>query len=226
MSLPRRGVTALSLTIVVVLLGGMLSAYAAGTGTVDPPPRTAFLARADNPADALAAGPVAGRLGAPLFTTPSDVLDVHAREGLVAYDPELVILTGGPAALGAGVEDAVRAALPQATVRRVFGAGRTETARRLAETIDEYNPGFLPVDATALEAVDAQNAANAATLQGKAAADFLAADGTALSASMPRARRTPRPCRARPRRTSSPSTARPSTRTGSTASTHPRSCGT
>jgi hypothetical protein len=147
---PRRLITITSALLVAVLLGA-IAASAAGTGTVEPPPRTAFVARADNPADALAAGPIAGRLGAPLFTTPSNVLDAQAREGLVAYAPALIILTGGTAALSADVEAQVSAAVPGATVRRVFGAGRTETARRLAELIGEYNPAFLPVDATALD---------------------------------------------------------------------------
>lgn len=151
MSVPtsRSARTALSATLAVALLGGVVAAYAA-TATVDPPPRTAFLARSDIPVDALAAGPIAGRAGAPLFVTSPTSLGEHAREGLIDADPELVILAGGTGALSAAVEAQVAAALPGATVRRVSGATRSETARRFAELIDEYNPAFLPIDSTAL----------------------------------------------------------------------------
>ncbi|MFK5688600.1 cell wall-binding repeat-containing protein [Ornithinimicrobium sp. LYQ92] len=145
----RRARTALSATLVAALLGGAVATYAA-TATVDPPPRTAFLARSDVPVDALAAGPIAGRAGAPLFVTSPTSLGEHAREGLIDADPELVILAGGTGALSAAVEAQVAAALPGVTVRRVSGATRSETARRFAELIDEYNPAFLPIDSTAL----------------------------------------------------------------------------
>jgi hypothetical protein len=142
--------TALSIAIILLLATGVT--FAASSGVIEPPPRTAFLARADNPADALAAGPIAGRMGAPLLTTYPETLDPEAEQGLVAYGPELVVLTGGAAALAPAVEARVRTVLPAATVRRVAGTTRTETARLVAELIDEYPPGFLPVEAKAADA--------------------------------------------------------------------------
>lgn len=142
---------------------GVVAGLAAGTGTVDPPPRIAFLANGLNPADALAAGPIAGRLGAPMFTTDPASLSDGAAAGLEDYDPELVIALGGPVALTHDVLLEVRdatglALLPDNTtdedegVVRVFGESRFDTAQAVAELINAFSPGFLPVDATALEA--------------------------------------------------------------------------
>ena len=89
------------------LLTGLVALTLIGTATVaiaagDPPPRIAFVARSDNPADALAAGPIAGQLGAPLFTTPPTSLAPEAQAGLGAYGPDLVIITGGGQGIGRG----------------------------------------------------------------------------------------------------------------------------
>lgn len=97
----------------------------------------AFVARADNPVDALAASSVAGQLGAPVYLTASDSLDDQARQGLVDTDPEMVVLAGGTAALSEAVEQQIEAVLPDAQIRRFAGAGRTETARLLNELTGE-----------------------------------------------------------------------------------------
>lgn len=102
----------------------------AGPGPVD---SYAVVARADNPVDALAAAAVAGQLGAPVYLTFTDSLDDQARQGLVDTAPDVVVLAGGPAALSQQVEDQIVALLPGSLVRRVGGAGRTETARLLNE---------------------------------------------------------------------------------------------
>lgn len=93
----------------------------------------AFLARADNPVDALAASSVAGQLGAPVYLTGSTTLDEQARQGLVDTNPQVVVLAGGSAALSPAVEEQVRALLPDAQVQRFAGKGRTETARLVNE---------------------------------------------------------------------------------------------
>lgn len=149
-----RARAALAAILSVVLLGSVMAAYAvttsATTTSIDAPPRTAFLARSDIPVDALAAGPIAGRAGGPVLVTSPATLSGQAREGLIDYDPDLVILAGGTGALSAAVEAQVAAAVPGATIRRVAGADRTQTARRFAELIGEYNPAWLPIDSTAL----------------------------------------------------------------------------
>lgn len=143
-------------------------AIAAGTGTVAAPPKIAFVARSDVAADALALGPVAGRFGAAIFTTPPSSLAPAAEAGLKAYDPAVVIIAGGPVAITPAVEAAIEAALslPGDAVIRAEGLDRHETAVKIAELIGKYNPAFLPVDATALGAVEAD------TIGGLTAADL------------------------------------------------------
>lgn len=146
-----RARAALAAILSVVLLGSVMAAYAVTTTDgIDAPPRTAFLARSDIPVDALAAGPIAGRAGGPVLVTSPTTLSAQARDGLIDYDPDLVILAGGTGALSAAVEAQVAVAVPGATIRRVAGANRTQTARRFAELIGEYNPAWLPIDSTAL----------------------------------------------------------------------------
>jgi hypothetical protein len=98
-----------------------------------------FLARADNPVDALGAGAVAGTLGAPVLLTGSARLDAAAAEALQTIRPDLVVLAGGTGALSAQVEADV-AALGLA-VRRVAGSGRTQTAAAVAAFAAELGAG-------------------------------------------------------------------------------------
>lgn len=144
-------VSALTGAVMVLAIGWVGVSVAAGTGTVNPPPSFAFVATAGNFPDALAAGPIAGRLGAPLFITPRDVLDDSAAAGLEKFDPDVVVIAGGLAAISQGVQDQIVALLPDATIRRAAGAGRTETALLLADVITDYDPAFLPVSATATD---------------------------------------------------------------------------
>lgn len=157
-----------------LLATGVVAGLAAGgTGTVEPPPRIAFLANGRVPADALAAGPVAGRLGAPLFTTEAERLVTDAQQGIEAFAPELVIVMGGPVA----ISDAVVSRLADVTalpvldddqvgdgvdgIVRVAGGDRFATAAAVAALVDVLRPGFLPVDATALGALAADRATTA-----------------------------------------------------------------
>lgn len=156
-----------------LVASGLVAGWAAGTGTVDPPPRIAFVARSDVAADALAVGPIAGRLGAPLFTTRATELVAEAQAGLGAYGPELVIIAGGVGAISLDVERTIETALnlPDDKVVRAAGDNRHATAAAIAALINEYDPAFLPVDATALEALDA------GTLDGMGPDAFVSSDG-------------------------------------------------
>lgn len=158
-----------SLTILGLAVG-LVVADAAGTGTVTPPPRIALVAHGVNPADALAAGPIAAQIGAPIFTTSPNALSAGAANGLSAYGPEVVIVVGGAGALPDSILDQVRTAtgLTGDDVRRVFGTDRYETARQLSTMLSDegFTTAFLPVDATAVDSTH---------LGGTAAADHLTA---------------------------------------------------
>ena len=156
----------LLLTVVFAIsamLLGIIGAVAAGTGTVAPPPKIAFVAsNITGSPDALTVGPMAGRLGAPLFITNKESLGESTKDALVAYGADLIIVAGGPgsvtdavltqiaAATGKTIEDI--ADTPSDGIVRVSGSGRDQTAAELAKLLDAYNPKFLPTDATAADA--------------------------------------------------------------------------
>jgi hypothetical protein len=128
----------MALAVALVLLLGV-SGYSAAQDTSEPPPRLLVLARSDIAADAVAAGPVAGILGAPVLITESDRLLPVTADAMRDFDPDLVVLAGGIDSLSLGVEEAVND-LGYAT-RRVSGADRHETAAALAGLLAEYQTG-------------------------------------------------------------------------------------
>src|SRR5687768_2503675 len=79
-------------------------APAAAQDGAEPLPRIAFLARADDPVDALAAGAVAGALGSIVLLTDTDALSPAAAQGLADFAPDLVVIAGGTDAVSAEVE--------------------------------------------------------------------------------------------------------------------------
>lgn len=95
----------------------------------------AVVARDDVFADALAAGPLAGRDGPVLLTPPGPVTHPSVRLALerVVAPGGRVWLVGGTAAVSAGVEDELRRA--GWDVRRVAGANRVVTAERVSRTV-------------------------------------------------------------------------------------------
>lgn len=146
--------------VIAALLVGIVGAVAAGTGTVTPPPKVAFVTTNANVApDALTVGPMAGRLGAPLYITNADNLNEDVENALVAYGADLIIVAGGPNTVTDGVMAQIAAATglaikdiadtPADGIVRVAGSGRDQTAVALSELIAAYNPNFLPTDATA-----------------------------------------------------------------------------
>lgn len=188
----RRLVTSV-LTVIALLATGVVAGHAiGGTGTVDPPPRIAFLANGINPADAVAGGSIAGQLGAPVFTTRPDTLEDAARSGIVAYGPELVIVLGGPGAISDDVllalSDATGLAIvpasastPQAGITRVAGATRYDTAAAVADLVAAYAPAYLPVAATALEATELSPSPYTAVVAGWAPTIFGSVAGVVTS---------------------------------------------
>ncbi len=125
---PRRLFWLLAAVLTVALAATALPGLAQSAGD-DPVPSVVFLARADNPVDALAASSIAGALGGAVLLTPPGALSPVTRQALIDLDPDLVVLAGGTAALSAVVEQEI-AAIPLAT-QRVSGPTRIDTAVEL-----------------------------------------------------------------------------------------------
>lgn len=121
---------------------------------------TVLLARADDPADALAGAPLAAHLGGPLLLTPPGGVPVAVRAELDRLRTRTVILLGGtdalPAALATQVGDR--------EVRRLAGRSRVETAARIAA---ELPPSEVAYVAGVGGDVDALAAAAAASSLGR-----------------------------------------------------------
>jgi predicted extracellular nuclease len=84
-------------------------------------------------ADALAAGPAAARAGESLLLTPHGrLLDVTADE-IERLQPERITVLGGTPSVSSAVVERVLEIVPDATVERIAGADRYETAALVAE---------------------------------------------------------------------------------------------
>lgn len=92
---------------------------------------TVVIARADDYADALAAGPLAVRLGAPLLLTGGDALDPRVAEEVQRLGATTAVLIGGEQALTPAVADG----LPVADLTRLAGADRFATAAVVADAV-------------------------------------------------------------------------------------------
>lgn len=91
---------------------------------------TAVLATAVSYPDALSAGALAGRLGAPLLLTAPDVLPPMVGDELGRLGARRVVVLGGEQAIGAPVVDALLAR--GLAVERLAGDNRFATARAVA----------------------------------------------------------------------------------------------
>ena len=95
---------------------------------------TVFLARADHYADALAAGPAAASLGAPVLLTPPDALPAAVAGEIGRLGATAVRIVGGEAAVSGEVQQAlVDLGLE---VARYAGGDRFETAALIARDVD------------------------------------------------------------------------------------------
>lgn len=101
----------------------------------------AVLARADDPADALAGAALAGALDAPLLITPSDRLASSVADLLRDLAVQKVVVLGGPGA----VSDAVTADLQKlgVTVERLAGTSREHTAALVARSLGPADQALL-----------------------------------------------------------------------------------
>lgn len=92
---------------------------------------TVFLATGAEFADALAAGPWANQVKAPVLLTSRDSLPAETRTELTRLAPTRVVVLGGTGSISGGVADAVARATG-ATIERVEGATRYQTAAQVS----------------------------------------------------------------------------------------------
>ena len=86
------------------------------------------LTTGENYPDSLSAAPLAAKLRAPVLLTYPGALPASTSSELSRLAPATILVIGGPAAITEAVEQQVSAAVPGATVRRIFGADRYATS--------------------------------------------------------------------------------------------------
>lgn len=94
----------------------------------------AVLARGDNFADALCAGPLAQKYGGPILLTQPNQLNSDTLTELQRLGVKHLFITGGLGAVSKSVEDALQAS-GIATIERINGDDRYETSVKIAEKI-------------------------------------------------------------------------------------------
>ncbi len=92
-----------------------------------------LLARADDPADALAGGPLAAAEGGPVLLTPHDAVIGSVRDEIRRLGARQAVLLGGTAALSEAVAGTLAA--EGLAVVRVAGAERAATAAAIADRL-------------------------------------------------------------------------------------------
>lgn len=97
--------------------------------------QSVYLASGEVFPDALAAGPVAGKNRAPVLLTRDGALPETVKTELKRLNPSSITLVGGTARLQPGLESALKSLLPKATIQRISGVNRYETAAKLAATM-------------------------------------------------------------------------------------------
>ena len=171
-----------------------VSAQSSGSGVV------VVIANGWSAPDAGAAAPLAGRLDGVMLYASTDSLGSATVSALGRLAPSRVVLVGGAAALSAEVEAEVKSQLPDATVERLSGADRIDTAARaaaLAPAVPQNRPvilanGWSPSDvgtaaplaarlggSVLYSATDALGAATVAALQRLAPSQVIIVGGTA-----------------------------------------------
>ncbi len=100
-----------------------------------------YVASGANFPDALSAGPAAVHRAAPLLLVQPGALPAQAASALTTLDPRTVIVVGGPSSVDDGVLRQIGAAVPRATVTRVYGSDRYSGSRAVIR--DAYS-GWVP----------------------------------------------------------------------------------
>lgn len=105
-----------------------------------------LIATGRNYPDALAAGPAAGYLGAPVVLVDGAAASIDSATSALIADlgATHAILVGGPGAVSAGIENSLRRELGDGAVTRVGGDTRFETAAELGSVVfDATDFAFL-----------------------------------------------------------------------------------
>lgn len=93
------------------------------------------LARGDEFPDALCAGPLANKYGAPILLTEPNGMNSDTLDEIKALGAKHVIIIGGPGAVSPSVEDAIKAS-GVTDVERIWGNNRLETSLEIAKRLD------------------------------------------------------------------------------------------
>ncbi len=119
-----------------------------------------YLATGTNYPDALSAAPAATKKGGPLLLTMPKSLPGPVAAEIKRLKPQKVIVVGGTGAVSNQVVDAVKKLLPAASVKRIGGADRFDTSRKLIG--DAFPSSVTAYVATGMDYPDALSASAAA----------------------------------------------------------------
>lgn len=115
-----------------LLTAGVLLPIQPASAQSSRPGSVVVIANGWSPADAGAAAPLAGRFSGVMLYASAESLGAATVNALRTLVPSRVILVGGVAALSADVEAEIRRLMPAATVERLSGTDRLDTAARAA----------------------------------------------------------------------------------------------
>ncbi|WP_409252114.1 cell wall-binding repeat-containing protein [Bacillus sp. SCS-153A] len=107
------------------------------TGLTFPPEQAVILARADDPADALAASSLSGAKDAPILLTYPTKIDQAVLDELNRLKPENIYLLGGTSAIHPTVENKLNTL--GYNVERIAGTNRFETAGKINDIVLSVN---------------------------------------------------------------------------------------
>lgn len=124
--------------------GDRIATAAAVSGAGVERAETVVIARADDPADALAGAPLAAHLDAPLLLSAGDGLSEATAAEIRRLGATEAVLLGGPSALGEQVvRDLVEVEVAVGEVRRVAGENRHATAAAIAAELPAGGAVFV-----------------------------------------------------------------------------------
>ncbi len=93
------------------------------------------VASGDRVADSLAAGPLAGALKGPVLLNLGKWLDGRVVTEINRLRPSRIVLVGGPLSISPDIETELRSRFPGASVERLAGSDRYETAAAVATIV-------------------------------------------------------------------------------------------